>query len=355
MTGLAAVLLLSGCSFFEADEPEAGQAPAPSHGLLQSLSGSGSQATPAPTAPVASPAPAAPVRVAQAPVTPDAAPPPVAAQVSAPPVQAPPASITRAPITQAPTADTIMPGAVGQADRAPKTGGLPLDGHINPRPDPVDAQKLVEQADAQMAGKDGKSATPENMASALALFEQAMGRGSLKAREALALYYYYGRGTAKDPQRAAEVVKPAAEGGLGMAALIYGQLYNSGGIPGAPDEAQYWYNIARRAGCAPCVTTHQEFLNSIEAKLKLPASKGQGDLLSDAIVLSGISDDADGVKREYTTLGILYPGWKRVEQRLLQENGRKYDQMTLENGRQHRVRVYFDITDWYGAGHKAGS
>ncbi|WP_044561520.1 sel1 repeat family protein [Azospirillum sp. B4] len=169
----------------------------------------------------------------------------------------------------------------------------------------------------------------------------------------MAVYYYYGRGTAKDPQRAAEVVKPAAEAGLGMAALIYGQLHNTGAIPGGADEAQYWYNVARRAGCAPCVSSHQEFLNSIEAKLNLPASKGQGDLISDPIVLQGVADDAAGVKREYTVLGILYPGWKRVEQRLLTENGRRYDQLTLENSHQRRVHVYFDVTDWLDPARKA--
>ncbi|MEA1674248.1 hypothetical protein [Nitrospirillum sp. BR 11163] len=326
--GLAAALL-SGCAFFEGDDDTA---PAkPGEGLLSRLAQD----------PEAQPA--------QAPVQPAGSTQSVtqaltvspAATINVPVLQAPPAQA--APVQ---TPDTIMPGAQGQAGRT-AVSNLPLDGHITAPVDPPDAQRLVAQADAQMEGKDGKGPSSQDMASALALFDQAMARGSLKAREALAVYYYYGRGTARDPQKAAQVVKPAAQAGLGMAALIYGQLYNNGSIPGGgAGEAQYWYNIARRAGCAPCMSSHQEFLNSIEAKLNLPTSKGQGDLASDPIVLTGIADSAAGAKREYSTLGILYPGWKQVEQRQLTENGRTLDQFTLENAQQRRVRVYFDATDW---------
>ncbi|TWB11600.1 hypothetical protein FBZ89_12928 [Nitrospirillum amazonense] len=329
--GLAASLL-SGCAFFEGDDDTA---PAkPGDGLLSRLAqdpeaqpaGSAQSVTQAPTA-----SPAAPINV---PVLP------------APAVQAPPENTPLGQAAPIQTPDTIMPGAQGRAGQM-AVSTLPLDGHINPPVDPPDAQRLVAQADAQMEDKNGKGPSSQDMASALALFDQAMARGSLKAREALAVYYYYGRGTARDPQKAAQVVKPAAQAGLGMAALIYGQLYNNGSIPGGgAGEAQYWYNIARRAGCAPCISSHQEFLNSIEAKLNLPASKGQGDLASDPIVLAGITDSAAGAKREYTTLGILYPGWKQVEQRQLTESGRMLDQFTLENPQQRRVRVYFDATGW---------
>ncbi|MEC4592516.1 hypothetical protein VPG91_16050 [Nitrospirillum amazonense] len=331
--GLAASLL-SGCAFFEGDDDTA---PAkPGDGLLSRLA-QGPEAPPAqaPAQPAGSAQP-----VTQAPTAPPAAPINVPV-LPAPAVQSPPAQAE--PVQ---TPDTIMPGAQGRAGQM-AVSTLPLDGHINPPVDPPDAQRLVAQADAQMEDKNGKGPSSQDMASALALFDQAMARGSLKAREALAVYYYYGRGTARDPQKAAQVVKPAAQAGLGMAALIYGQLYNNGSIPGGGGgEAQYWYNIARRAGCAPCISSHQEFLNSIEAKLNLPASKGQGDLTSDPIVLAGITDSAAGAKREYTTLGILYPGWKQVEQRQLTENGHVLDQFTLENAQQRRVRVYFDATGW---------
>ncbi|MEA1653079.1 hypothetical protein UAJ10_29195 [Nitrospirillum sp. BR 11164] len=335
--GLAASLL-SGCAFFEGDDDTA---PAkPDEGLLSRLA-QAPETQPA-QAPATQPAgPAQPVTQAPAaaPTTPVNVP-----VLPAPAVQAPPDPLGQAAPVQTP--DTIMPGAQGRAGQM-AVSALPLDGHINPPVDPPDAQRLVAQADAQMEDKNGKGPSSQDMASALALFDQAMARGSLKAREALAVYYYYGRGTARDPQKAAQVVKPAAQAGLGMAALIYGQLYNNGSIPGGgAGEAQYWYNIARRAGCAPCISSHQEFLNSIEAKLNLPASKGQGDLASDPIVLPGITDSAAGAKREYTTLGILYPGWKQVEQRQLTENGRTLDQFTLENAQQRRVRVYFDATDW---------
>ncbi|MDZ5649268.1 hypothetical protein [Nitrospirillum sp. BR 11828] len=272
---------------------------------------------------------------------------------SKPTVPAAPVPMAQQPATPAP--DTIMPGAQGQAAGRGPVYDLPLDGHITPPVDPPDAQRLVAQADAQMEDKDGKGASSQAMAQALALFDQAMARGSLKAREALAVYYYYGRGTGRDPQKAAEVVKPAAQAGLPMAALIYGQLYNNGSIPGGgAGEAQYWYNVARRAGCAPCMSSHQEFLNSIEAKLNLPPSKGQGDLASDPIVLTGIADDAAGTKREYAVLGILYPGWKQVEQHRVVENGRQLDQFTLENTQKRRVRVYFDATDWGKPAAKGG-
>ena len=88
------------------------------------------------------------------------------------------------------------------------------------------------------------------------------------------------------------------------------------------------------------------------AQIKTKALKisieGEGTSIDKAIVIKGAPDNMAGVALEYAILRGLYPTAKVTNQQLMKQGGRSYDLMVikLQDGRE--LRVYFDITDFFG-------
>jgi hypothetical protein len=74
---------------------------------------------------------------------------------------------------------------------------------------------------------------------------------------------------------------------------------------------------------------------------------GDGTTIEKAVVILGATE-ATGVEAEYQWLASHYPGWKGVDQSLVNGDKKVYDVMnfTLPDGSKHTV--FFDITDYFG-------
>jgi hypothetical protein len=73
-----------------------------------------------------------------------------------------------------------------------------------------------------------------------------------------------------------------------------------------------------------------------------------GSSIQSAIILEGVTSEAEGVRAESAEIRRRFPGWHAVMQGLLPSaDGRHYDVITISDGAATKD-VYFDITDWYG-------
>ena len=76
---------------------------------------------------------------------------------------------------------------------------------------------------------------------------------------------------------------------------------------------------------------------------------GNGTSLDDAIIISDCSH-FEGVDQEYIVLKKRFGDYKLIKQSLIDERGKIYDllEIKLEDGR--KIKVYFEITDFFGRG-----
>jgi hypothetical protein len=76
--------------------------------------------------------------------------------------------------------------------------------------------------------------------------------------------------------------------------------------------------------------------------------EGEGTSIEKPIVIKGAPDNMAGVALEYAVLRGLYPTAKVKNQQLMKQGGRSYDVMVLKLRDGRELRVFFDITDFFG-------
>jgi hypothetical protein len=88
------------------------------------------------------------------------------------------------------------------------------------------------------------------------------------------------------------------------------------------------------------------------AQIKVTALKitieGEGTSIEKPIVIKGAPDNMAGVSLEYAVIRGLYPTAKLANQQLIKQGGRSYDLMVLRLPDGRELRVFFDITDFFG-------
>jgi hypothetical protein len=88
------------------------------------------------------------------------------------------------------------------------------------------------------------------------------------------------------------------------------------------------------------------------AQVKTKALKisieGEGASIEKPIVIKGAPDNMAGVALEYAILRGLYPTAKVTNQQLMKQGGRSYDLMVLKLQDGRELRIFFDITDFFG-------
>ena len=93
---------------------------------------------------------------------------------------------------------------------------------------------------------------------------------------------------------------------------------------------------------------------ALEDLTDITFSKNSGEAVEDAILIRGAESDKAGVDSEYVYLNAKYGlrglDWELVQQALLTENGREYDQMDLKLFDGTEKTLYFDITEFFGKG-----
>jgi len=73
-----------------------------------------------------------------------------------------------------------------------------------------------------------------------------------------------------------------------------------------------------------------------------------GSSVANAIVLSGVQNELDGVSAEYAYIRDHLPGCRPTGQALIREGARSYDTIKLAGPSCGTPEVFFDITDWLG-------
>lgn len=81
----------------------------------------------------------------------------------------------------------------------------------------------------------------------------------------------------------------------------------------------------------------------------LPALALEPDGLSFERAVPIVAENSvEGVPKEYDWLRRHYPGWRRLRQELLRQEGRTYDRLTIVSPTGETRQVYFDITAFFG-------
>lgn len=87
---------------------------------------------------------------------------------------------------------------------------------------------------------------------------------------------------------------------------------------------------------------------------KIHFTGGDGSSTKNAVVIEGASGESDGVASEYACLAAVYGprqksgGWTLLGQSLLGDSGRSYDLMEVKLPSGKIIKVFFDITDYFG-------
>jgi hypothetical protein len=87
---------------------------------------------------------------------------------------------------------------------------------------------------------------------------------------------------------------------------------------------------------------------SVSPRSSAIAADEKGLSIEDAIVLSGVSGELDGVAAEHGYTDTRYHGWIWRTQALLQSGGRIYDVIDIAGPGGEAKSIYFDMTDWFG-------
>ena len=75
---------------------------------------------------------------------------------------------------------------------------------------------------------------------------------------------------------------------------------------------------------------------------------GDGSSIEQAVVIRNAKDEEEGVGAETKWIGKVHPGWRKGDQALLGEKGKRYDQIeyTMPDGK--TTTIFFDITEFFG-------
>jgi len=84
------------------------------------------------------------------------------------------------------------------------------------------------------------------------------------------------------------------------------------------------------------------------AHAEVTYSGGDGSSMEHAVVITGATGEAEGVRSEYVWLSKQYPGYKRGVQSVMEKNERSFDRIEIQAANGQPVVVYFDITSFYG-------
>jgi hypothetical protein len=78
-----------------------------------------------------------------------------------------------------------------------------------------------------------------------------------------------------------------------------------------------------------------------------PAAQGDGLSFETAVKITADNEGA-GVAAEYEWLGAHYPGCKMIRQALATHEGKPFDILTIAAKTGEEMRIYFDISDFFG-------
>jgi hypothetical protein len=68
-----------------------------------------------------------------------------------------------------------------------------------------------------------------------------------------------------------------------------------------------------------------------------------------AIPMPAYKSTVEGIQAERAYINKFYPGWEKGMAGLVDEDGRKYDVITIIGPKGETKQLYFDITNWFGA------
>ena len=77
-------------------------------------------------------------------------------------------------------------------------------------------------------------------------------------------------------------------------------------------------------------------------------SGADGETCEDAVVITGVRGELDGVRAEYSWIAERYPGYRVNQQALLMDKGRYFDLITFTTAGGETKETCFDITEFYG-------
>lgn len=216
------------------------------------------------------------------------------------------------------------------------------DGPVTPPVEPAEAAEALASAEAQSkAGSDS--------AAQLAVWQKAAAAGSPEGRFRYATLLSFGAAGPDKVGAGFDMLLDLAKQGHGQAAMSLWRLSKLSKSANLNQHAPYWFNIARRSGDAMAVEVYDKLLADRRAKGELPPGSGSGDYFNSAISFSQpLAGSHEGVPLEHKVVAVLYPGWKRAAQSLIQRDGKSFDVLELENVEGQRVKLYFDITAWMG-------
>lgn len=214
------------------------------------------------------------------------------------------------------------------------------DGPITPPAEPPTA------ADALAAARSvSKSGTDPSIL--LEAWRKAAEAGSPEGRFEYATQLSYGAAGPEKVGDGFDMLLALAKQGHGQAAMSLWRLSKISRSSNLNQHAPYWFNIARRAGDAMANEVYPKVLAHDREQGLLPPGTGTGDYFDSAITFTQpLAGSHEGVPLEYKVAAHLYPGWNRVSQSLVNQQGKSFDVLELENVEGQRVKLYFDITAW---------
>lgn len=219
------------------------------------------------------------------------------------------------------------------------------DGPITPPQETAESAKAL--AEAKALGDQGAASE-----TVVAAFIKAAQLGSPEARFWRGMMLANGAEGPENRGGGFDIILDLAKQGHAPAAIYISALSAKSDSPILNQHTPYFQNIARRAGSMAALADYQSILAAMRTDGRLPPGTGTGDYFDSAISFSQpLTNSAEGVPLEYKVAAQLFPGWRRISQSLLSPmNGKSFDVLELENDTGQRVKLYFDITSWFGMG-----
>jgi hypothetical protein len=96
-----------------------------------------------------------------------------------------------------------------------------------------------------------------------------------------------------------------------------------------------------------CTSTKNTISKDIEQSHTVKNSQQDGSSYENAIVINKTSS-SEGIEAEYAYLRKHYPGYKLIRQSLQSHNNKPYDVLEIKTAEGEEIKVYFDISNFYG-------
>lgn len=236
----------------------------------------------------------------------------------------------------------LLAGCATREEPPPPPAGLPPgivpkphfiadlpEGRLPPVPEPEAAAPFLAQAKATKDAEQKQEA-----------YRKAAELGSAEAQYALAIMQV--------PNDIGVLVS-LAKRGYCWAALSMRNLSLLGSHPNLRQHAPYWLNIAARSADPKCSSVWNTMLEQYRQEGKIPPSTGDGLYFDTAFIFTeNLKNSSEGVPLEYETIRFLYPGWIFVGQAFVPMDDKYFDVLEFSSYDGQKVKIYFDITAWYG-------